>query len=266
MDATKIYPLSHGDKRTYELEDKEFWDDLFSKRAEWLRDNGFSEGLRTYNFMDGPFSSIATEYLDYFPESTVRDLFNPTDYSFKEYAEKVMQYRRRFWFLGRNDELPPVMFRGHGLDSSKFTFEVEIDFSDDFGMIRKSIENQCQKIIEAVKEHKSVQWSYCEYPVDYLRDKNAKKIPPEKLFSLWEKCIEMHLKYKKTGNKSQVSRDMGMFNEYNPGSSVDMVTRYLEYANRLITSAGNGIDFFQEAAKPLTSGKVRKEKERKRNK
>ncbi len=29
MDATKKYPLSHGDKRTYELEDKEFWDDLF---------------------------------------------------------------------------------------------------------------------------------------------------------------------------------------------------------------------------------------------
>jgi hypothetical protein len=118
-------------------------------------------------------------------------------------------------------------------------------------------------MIEEAKKHKSEQWHYGIYPADYLRDKNGKKIPPEKLFILWERCIEIYLLHERGGNKSQVSRDMGMFNENNPGSSVDQITNYLEHTERLITATMCGT-FLKEASIPFTAGKNRKAKERKR--
>lgn len=219
------------------------------------------ERFWNYEVANGPFSRIDTRYFDYFPDS-LRDSFNFEDYNFKDYAEKVMQYQRRFCYLAGTGIMSSISFRSHGFAAEKIQWQVEVNLNDDFEVIRKSIEDQCQKLIEAAKQHKSDEWHYSQYPSDYLRDANGKKIPPQKLFALWDKCIEILVRYQECGNKSKVSADMGMFNYNNPGSSVDQITNYLEHAERLITSAIVGT-FLKEGSRPLTAGKIRKEKYRK---
>lgn len=191
--------------------------------------------------------------------------FKFDNYDFAEYANEIAKYENKFCCLSDTKYVPsPIGINKFFDEDFTTTKEIHYDIMQDLDSIRDSIQQQCHDIIkDVIKEKFEQQDRVCR---DYIRDKQGKRIPPKRLFGLWDKCIDSYTLFKSGLNKTQISKRLGLYDDDNKGGSVSLITTYLDYAEPLIKAA-SAMDgsFFKVAAIPLTESKTRKPREKKRN-
>lgn len=108
-------------------------------------------------------------------------------------------------------------------------------------------EERDQKLKKFIKEAKAkikiqpilVDGMEFSFPFDYVRDGNG-KIAPDVLFARWDRILKVYSLKKKGFNFTQISQELGKFNDADIPNSIKPIKRDLASAKTLIDSAGKG--------------------------
>lgn len=96
---------------------------------------------------------------------------------------------------------------------------------------------------------------------DFPITANGKKADISRLFATWDTVLKVYDLYDKQEKKNYaaISREMEWFDKHERHHCSEEVKNYLEYANKLIEAASKN-QLYEEACKPMTIGKNRKQK------
>ena len=201
----------------------------------------------------------------------VKRTFDINDEECLEYAEKVMEYKRRFAHLDDSEYKLGVgfddMFNWNDYTivphPVKRDFTLEYDLGQTIDTILKNVRDQ---LISVERDIRAEKRKY--YPPtcsDYIRNSADRIINPSDLFERWEKYIDIYTKYKEFGSKIELKAGMDWFETNYKFRNPTDVMAYVTFIKELVVAA-NKTDgsFFKQAEKIFTEGKTRTEKVRKR--
>lgn len=136
-----------------------------------------------------------------------------------------------------------TLYQGYQLDPDPENIQrivFEYDLLDNYDERAEKLRVFIQKAKQKIKiQPIQVDGLEFSFPFDYVRDGNG-KISPEILFPRWERILNVQSMKNKGYNLTQISQELGKFNEADIPNSLKPVKRDLANAKILIESAAQG--------------------------
>jgi len=195
--------------------------------------------------------------------------YNVNDADFKEYANKVIEYKKRFANLDDKDyalddgsSSIEIFFDNDFGDiqeppcEKKKDFSVFYDLTDDEAKIKQIVSEQLDYILDYIMTEKKNHYS--STCTRYIKNSKGRVVNPIELFIRWDKYLLIYTKYKSCGNDKELKANMQEFLKLQKFSSLSDLKNYAKFIEKLVVAANRtDSSFFKQAEKKYTEGKYR---------
>lgn len=178
----------------------------------------------------------------------------------KVYIKEIHNYMIKF--ISLSERLPPAensLYEDESPTERVIIFKRTIEFNllDQLDTIKNHIDRMCSLLkndVEDIKNKRNFKPVACK---GYITNSSGKILDRDKLFKLWDKCIDIYGVYKQNPTTDHIRKNMEFFKSKYNLRNVSEVMLYVKHTKPLIATANlAGKEFYTQAGVPLRKNRI----------